>query len=72
LSSYALLQALSGATYDAVEQRITLQPVLEGDYSCFLSTATGYGLVGIREGKPFLDVVSGKIPVREWELLDQI
>jgi len=66
LASYALLQALGGATYDALEERMTLKPAIRGDYACFITTATGYGLVGIREGKPFVDVVSGKISVREW------
>ncbi|MCL2811002.1 MAG: non-lysosomal glucosylceramidase [Clostridia bacterium] len=66
LASYALLQAFGGATYDAVEQRLTLKPAIKGDYACFLSTATGYGLVGIKKGEPFLDVASGSILVREW------
>ena len=71
LASYALLQALGGAAYDAVEERMTLRPAVKGDYACFLSTATGYGLVGIRNGEPFLDVVSGSIPLREWDICTQ-
>ena len=67
LASYALLQALGGAAYDAVEERLMLRPAIVGDYACFLSTATGYGLVGVRDGEPFLDVASGVISVREWE-----
>jgi len=64
LSSYALLQALSGARYDAVEQVLHLQPAVKGDYRCFLSTATGYGTVGVKGGKPFLEVVAGTIPYK--------
>jgi hypothetical protein len=65
MSSYALLQALSGARYDAVERRLYVRPQVQGDFACFISTATGYGLVGVRSGKPFLDVRVGKITVEE-------
>jgi uncharacterized protein (DUF608 family) len=65
MSSYALLQGLSGARYDAVEQVLYLHPAMKGDFRCFLSTATGYGTVGLKKGKPFLEIASGRIPVRE-------
>ncbi len=65
MSSYALLQALSGARYDAVEQVLYLAPQLKGDFRCFLATAGGYGTVGVRRGKPFLEVRAGSIPVKE-------
>jgi hypothetical protein len=63
MSSYSLLQALSGARYDAVEKTLHLRPALKGDFRAFLSTATGYGTVGVKQGKPFLAVVSGRIEV---------
>jgi len=66
MSSYALLQGLSGARYDAVEKVLHLKPSLEGDFRCFLSTATGYGTVGLRHGKPFLEVKAGTIEVKEF------
>jgi hypothetical protein len=65
LSSYALLQALSGARYDAVDKVLHLEPRMAGDFRCFLATATGYGTVGVKDGKPFLDVRSGAIEVRD-------
>jgi len=65
MASYALLQALSGARYDAVDQVLHLQPAVPGDLRSFISTATGYGTVGVADGKPFLEVVSGKIEVKE-------
>jgi len=65
MSSYALLQALSGARYDAVEKVLHLQPALAGDFQCFLATASGYGLVGVRKGKPFLEVASGRIETNQ-------
>jgi len=65
MSSYALLQGLSGERYDAVEKVLYLNPSLKGDFRCFISTATGYGTAGLKRGKPFLDVKSGTIQVKE-------
>ena len=67
MSSFALLQALSGARYDAVEKVLHLAPAVSGDFRAFLATATGYGTVGVRNGKPFVEVRSGRIPVRRIE-----
>ncbi len=69
LSSYALLQALGGARYDAVDRTLYLRPALEGDYSCFLATASGYGQAGVRDGMPFLVVWSGDIDCRRIDYL---
>ena len=63
MSSYALLHALSGARYDAVEKTLYLAPAVKGDFKAFLCTATGYGTVGVRAGQPFLTVRSGNIDV---------
>jgi uncharacterized protein (DUF608 family) len=63
MSSYALLQGLSGARYDAVDKVLHLEPRVAGDFRSFLSTATGYGTVGVRGGQPFLDVRAGRIEV---------
>ena len=65
MASYALLQAMSGARYDAVEKVLHLHPTVEGDFRCFLSTATGYGTIGIKHGKPFVEVKSGQIEIRK-------
>ncbi len=65
MSSYALLQGLTGARYDAVDRVLHLKPRIAGDFRCFLATATGYGTVGIRNGRPFLDVAAGAIPAKE-------
>jgi hypothetical protein len=67
MSSYALLQAFSGARYDAMEKILYLKPAVKGDFRTFLSTAAGYGTVGVKDGKPFCDVVSGKIPFEKIE-----
>ena len=49
--------------YDAVDRVLHVEPRLPGDFRSFLSTATGYGTVGVRSGKPFLEVRSGAIDV---------
>ncbi len=63
MSSYGLLQALSGARYDAVEKKLHLRPAADGDFRAFLATATGFGSVGVRSGVPFLEVRQGAIEV---------
>jgi uncharacterized protein (DUF608 family) len=65
MSSYGLLQGITGIRYDAVEKTLTMAPQIKGDFRSFLATATGYGLAGIRDGKPFVDVVSGMIEVKK-------
>lgn len=65
MSSYALLFGLSGARYDAVDKTLYLTPSLRGDFRCFLSTATGYGTVGVRHGKPFYEPKSGTLDIRQ-------
>jgi hypothetical protein len=65
MSSYALLFGLSGARYDAVEKVLYLEPSIKGDFRCFFSTATGYGTVGVRKGKPFFETKAGTLDIRE-------
>jgi uncharacterized protein (DUF608 family) len=65
MSSYALLQGLSGARYDAVEKVLHLEPRVKGDFRCFFSTAGSYGTVGVRKGKPFYDPKMGTLEIRE-------
>ncbi|MBQ0006829.1 MAG: hypothetical protein KBS57_05440, partial [Alistipes sp.] len=65
MSSYSLLLALSGARYDAVNSTLYLDPRIKGDFRSFLATENGFGTVGIKDGKPFLEVRYGKIPVEK-------
>ncbi len=63
--SYALLQALSGARYDAVTKTLHLRPRVRGDFKSFLAIDGGYGLVGVSNGRPVLEVMSGNIPYKK-------
>jgi hypothetical protein len=65
MSSYALLFGLSGARYDAVDKVLYLEPSIKGDFRSFFSTATGYGTVGVRKGKPFFEAKAGTLDIRE-------
>ncbi|MBN1445790.1 MAG: hypothetical protein JW957_06760 [Candidatus Omnitrophica bacterium] len=67
LSSYSLLQGFSGIRYDAVDKTLHIKPAVKGDFSSFLCTAAGCGLAGLKKGKPFLKVCSGKIEVKKIE-----
>lgn len=66
LSSYSLLQGLTGLRYDAVDKILYIKSQIGTDFKCFISTDTGYGLAGLKNGKPFIDVVYGKIEVKKF------
>ena len=64
MSSYGLLQGLTGVRYDAVEQILYVDSQV-GNFKSFLSTEYGFGTVEMKNGKAELKVVYGKIPVKE-------
>jgi uncharacterized protein (DUF608 family) len=63
MASYGLIQGLTGMRYDAIDQVLYVDSKI-GDFSCFLSTATGFGMVEFKKGKVTLDVAFGEIPVK--------
>jgi uncharacterized protein (DUF608 family) len=67
MSSYAMLQGLTGVRYDALDQTMYIKSKI-GDFTSFISTASGFGNIGIKNGKPFLDVVYGDITVKKYVL----
>jgi uncharacterized protein (DUF608 family) len=64
MASYALLQGLTGARFDAVDRVLYLEPRIAGDFRAFLCTASGYGTVGVRDGQPYVEVCQGTIPYK--------
>ena len=64
LSSYGLLQGLTGVRYDAVDKTLYMDPKT-GDFQSFLSTATGFGVVGFKNGKPYFEDRMGRLDVRK-------
>lgn len=63
LSSYGLIQGLTGVRYDAVEKTLYINSRTGNSFRSFLATDGGFGTVGLKAGKPFLDVKMGKIEV---------
>jgi hypothetical protein len=64
LSSYGYLEGLTGIRYDAVDKTLYIDSRV-GDFTCFLSTATGFGTVTLKLGKPSLKVFYGKISAEQ-------
>ncbi|MBU0638551.1 MAG: hypothetical protein KKB50_06775 [Planctomycetes bacterium] len=64
LSSYALLQGLTGVRYDAVDKTLYIDSRIGNSFRSFLTTATGFGTAGLKRGKPFIDVRHGQIDVQ--------
>ncbi len=64
MSSYGLLQGLTGLRYDAVDKTLYIDSKV-GDFTCFLSTATGFGTVTLRQGKASVNVAHGSIPIEK-------
>lgn len=60
LASYGMLESLTGVRYDAVTKTLHIDSKI-GDFTSFLSTATGFGTVTLKNGKTSLNVVYGKI-----------
>lgn len=63
LASWTLLQAFSGARYDAVTRQLHVQAGGEWASRVFIATATGYGIVERRGGQVSIDIRSGTIPI---------
>lgn len=65
LSSYALLGALSGFRYSAVEKTLWFAPKLSHrPFRCFFSAATGFGAITLTPGTLQILVVEGSLEVK--------
>ena len=63
MSSYGLIQGLTGLEYDALDKTLRIDSRIGNDFSCFISTATGFGMAGLKKGKPFVQVSLGTIEI---------
>ncbi len=63
MSSYALLQAFSGASYDAVEKTLHIKK-RRNDFRAFFAHGENYGIVGINNGRPFFCPLKGSIEIQ--------
>jgi len=64
MSSYALLEGLTGVRYDAVDGTLYIDSKV-GDFKSFLSAETGFGNVGLKNGKPYIYMVYGRLDVKK-------
>jgi hypothetical protein len=64
MSSYSLLQALSGVRYDAVDKTLFVHARIKGDFRSFLAFEGGYGTAGVRNGQPFFQLKNGSINIQ--------
>jgi uncharacterized protein (DUF608 family) len=65
MASYALIEGLTGVRYDAVDKTLYINSRIGSDFTSFLSTATGFGNVGLKGGKPFVDIKYGTLDIRK-------
>jgi uncharacterized protein (DUF608 family) len=63
LASYGLIQGLTGVRYDAVDKTLYIDSQIGNGFRSFLSTATGFGTVGLENGKPFVEIKRGDIDI---------
>lgn len=65
MASYALLEGLTGIRYDAVDRTLYFNSQIGNDFVSFLSTNTGFANVGMKKGKPFINIKSGEINIQK-------
>jgi uncharacterized protein (DUF608 family) len=64
MSSYGLLQGLTGIRYDAVDLTLYIDSKI-GDFTGFISSETGFGNIGLKAGKPFIRLVYGNLNIKK-------
>ena len=64
MSSYGLIQGLTGIRYDAVEKTLYIDSKIGDNFKSFLSTAAGFGTVGLKNGRPFIDIKMGNLDIK--------
>jgi hypothetical protein len=71
MSSYALLGALSGFRYSAVDRTLRFAPKLKvRPFQCFFSTASGYGTVTLDGHTVSVHIIEGELPIEKLTLTD--
>ena len=65
MASYGLLEGLTGIRFDAVDGTLYINSRIGANFTSFLSTNSGFGNAGLKNGKPFVDVKHGVINVKK-------
>lgn len=71
MSSYGMLQALTGVRYDAVDRTMYINSKV-GDFKTFISTNTGFGTLEWKQGKPTLNVLYGSIDIKHYNVAGEM
>jgi hypothetical protein len=71
MASYGMIEGLTGVRYDAVDGVLYIDSRIGNNFTSFISTDTGFGNVGLKNGKPFLDVKYGTINVKKCLVSDK-
>jgi hypothetical protein len=58
------MYGLTGVRFDAIDQTLYFNSKIGENFKIFLSTETGFGTVGLQNGKPFIEVKWGHIAVK--------
>ena len=71
MASYALLGALSGFRYSAVERTLWFGPrVSTRPFQCFFSTASGFGTIALHERAVQVRIIEGQLTVEKLVVTD--
>ena len=65
MSSYGLIRGLTGLFYDAVDKTLYIDSKIGADFEAFFTCNSGYGLAGLKNGKPFVKMKSGNITINK-------
>ncbi|MCX7704968.1 MAG: glycoside hydrolase family 116 protein, partial [bacterium] len=70
LSSWGLIKGITGLHYDAIEKTIYLKRWKRQDVQVFFSTESGWGIAGIKKGRPFVKIIFGHVAVEKIKIID--
>jgi hypothetical protein len=71
MSSYALLGALSGFRYSAVERTLWFGPRIKTrPFQCFFSTASGFGTITLHNRSLAVRLIEGELPIDKLVLVE--
>jgi hypothetical protein len=65
MSSYGLIQGLTGLTYDAVDRKMTIDSRVGDDFTSFICTQSGWGNVSSEDNEILLKVEHGYLDLQE-------
>jgi uncharacterized protein (DUF608 family) len=65
MASYGLIQGLTGIRYDAVSKTLYIDSQVGDDFDSFFSCHSGFGNIGLENGKPYVKMAAGTIDVKK-------